>query len=180
MEDEILWSASGLAEFYKGTVESAEVGTKGKLLLVASDDGTFRGFDLSSSPPSEVFTHALGKPVLSCAANDSATFAVASTADGVVVVVDLAHPTALYAKWRRGDATVNDMAFLADDSVVLASADGCCTIVQINRENGTVYVKEELTGPDVDPLYSVRVGNIAFGDRGVIWDAGRDGTIRRY
>uniref|UniRef100_UPI00398F600F proteasomal ATPase-associated factor 1-like isoform X2 n=1 Tax=Pristiophorus japonicus TaxID=55135 RepID=UPI00398F600F len=142
-----------------------EIGTEGKLLLLAREDKKLQSIGLLSRQPIFMFE---GSDAFNCCTFLSSTYVLAGTQDGNIYQLDVRNTKAPLQIIHRSGAPV--LSLLPCRAGFMAShGDGSCYIIQQDQD----YVIE-FTGPDCDPIYKV-----------VLWEkfaytCSRDGTVRKY
>ncbi len=162
-----------------------EIGTDGKLLLLAREDSKVTGVGVGSRK--EVFTSPLPSPgnkvistgpntfAVGCQGGEILTFDLRKSSSSMRQIVSatqtpildlMMHPRS--PKPNRPGVDEFNRSFWA------AKSDGTCVLINpaFSAEKPTRLV--QLTGPDCDPVYQIKH------DGNNIYTACRDGNIRRY
>lgn len=151
-----------------------EVGTVGKLLLLAQEDGFLEGVDVRNKE--KVFQVKCSSAV-NCCAFLSEHEAVGGTEDGSLWCVDVRSPSSPVGVFRRSSSPILSLSTTGDRAFLASSRDGACFCwsAKLLRHGGSEEVTSwELIGPDYDPVYSIcRSAN-------TVHSACRDKTIRKY
>ncbi|XP_070569091.1 proteasomal ATPase-associated factor 1-like isoform X2 [Ptychodera flava] len=143
-----------------------EIGTEGKLLLLAREDGVLQGIGLHSRQSVFEFN---GSAAFNCCASLSSTHVIGGTQDGHIYILDIRNTSAPYREIQKSRSPV--LCLLSHNNRFIASTgDGTCYSVNPENMNQT----EEFTGPDCDPVYGLAVHNET------LYTACRDMHIRKY
>ncbi|NXL80072.1 PAAF1 factor, partial [Leptocoma aspasia] len=142
-----------------------EVGTEGKILLLAREDKKLQGVGLQSRQPVFLF---VGSDAFNCCTFLSSTYILAGTQDGNIYQLDVRNTNAPVQVIHRSGAPVLSL-LPYQDGFIASQGDGTCFIVQQDLD----YVLD-LTEADCDPVYKV-----ASWER-EIYTCCRDGIVRRY
>ncbi|NXJ72763.1 PAAF1 factor, partial [Rostratula benghalensis] len=133
-----------------GTPEKApserEVGTEGKILLLAREDKKLQGVGLQSRQPVFLF---VGSDAFNCCTFLSSTYILAGTQDGNIYQLDVRNTNAPIQVIHRSGAPVLSLLPYRD-GFIASQGDGTCFVVQQDLD----YVLD-LTEADCDPVYKV-------------------------
>ncbi|NXO69828.1 PAAF1 factor, partial [Phainopepla nitens] len=163
--------AAGAADssLHLGTPEKPpserEVGTEGKILLLAREDKKLQGVGLQSRQPVFLF---VGSDAFNCCTFLSSTYILAGTQDGNIYQLDVRNTDAPIQVIHRSGAPVLSLLPYRD-GFIASQGDGTCFIVQQDLD----YVLD-LTEADCDPVYKVASWEKE------IYTCCRDGIVRRY
>ncbi|KAJ1120340.1 hypothetical protein NDU88_008512 [Pleurodeles waltl] len=142
-----------------------EIGTEGKLLLLAREDGKLQGVSLQSRQP--VFLYS-GTDAFNCCTFLSSAYVLAGSQDGNVYQLDVRNPsTPVQTIQRSGAPVLSLMPF--KEGYIVSQGDGSCFIIQQDADHII-----ELVGADCDPVYKVAVSEK------LVYTCCRDGIIRKY
>ncbi|XP_070605558.1 proteasomal ATPase-associated factor 1 isoform X1 [Erythrolamprus reginae] len=142
-----------------------EVGTEGKMLLLAREDKKLQGLGLQSRQPVFLF---IGSDAFNCCTFLSNTYLLGGTQDGNIYQLDVRNTKSPIRVIRRSGAPVLSL-IPYKDGFIASQGDGTCFIMQQDLDHVV-----ELTGPDCDPVYKVSL----WGKE--IYTCCRDGLLRRY
>ncbi|NWZ85557.1 PAAF1 factor, partial [Poecile atricapillus] len=142
-----------------------EVGTEGKILLLAREDKKLQGVGLQSRQPVFLF---VGSDAFNCCTFLSSTYILAGTQDGNIYQLDVRNTNAPVQVIHRSGAPVLSLLPYRD-GFIASQGDGTCFIVQQDLD----YVLD-LTEADCDPVYKVASWEKE------IYTCCRDGIVRRY
>nr|XP_056714558.1 proteasomal ATPase-associated factor 1 [Euleptes europaea] len=142
-----------------------EVGTEGKLLLLAREDKKFQGVGLQSRQPLFLF---VGSDAFNCCTFLSSIYLLAGAQDGNIYQLDVRNTKAPVRIIRRSGAPVLSL-LPYKDGFIASQGDGTCFIIQQDLDHIV-----ELTGADCDPVYKVATWEKQ------IYTCCRDGLVRRY
>ncbi|XP_060538709.1 proteasomal ATPase-associated factor 1 [Pantherophis guttatus] len=142
-----------------------EVGTEGKLLLLAREDKKLQGVGLQSRQPVFLF---ISSAAFNCCTFLSNTYLLGGTQDGSIYQLDVRNTKAPIRVIQRSGAPVLSL-MPYKDGFIASQGDGTCFIMQQDLDHVL-----ELTGPDCDPVYKVA----PWGKE--IYTCCRDGILRRY
>uniref|UniRef100_A0A8C5JJP5 Proteasomal ATPase-associated factor 1 n=1 Tax=Junco hyemalis TaxID=40217 RepID=A0A8C5JJP5_JUNHY len=142
-----------------------EVGTEGKMLLLAREDKKLQGVGLQSRQPVFLF---MGSDAFNCCTFLSSTYILAGTQDGNIYQLDVRNTNAPVQVIHRSGAPVLSLLPYRD-GFIASQGDGTCFIVQQDLD----YVLD-LTEADCDPVYKVASWEKE------IYTCCRDGIVRRY
>ncbi|NWV30154.1 PAAF1 factor, partial [Origma solitaria] len=142
-----------------------EVGTEGKILLLAREDKKLQGVGLQSRQPVFLF---IGSDAFNCCTFLSSTYILAGTQDGNIYQLDVRNTNAPIQVIHRSGAPVLSLLPYRD-GFIASQGDGTCFIVQQDLD----YVLD-LTEADCDPVYKVASWEKE------IYTCCRDGIVRRY
>ncbi|XP_054509816.2 proteasomal ATPase-associated factor 1 isoform X2 [Agelaius phoeniceus] len=163
-----IWSAedaSCVVTFKGHKGGEREVGTEGKVLLLAREDKKLQGVGLQSRQPVFLF---IGSDAFNCCTFLSSTYILAGTQDGNIYQLDVRNTTAPIQVIHRSGAPVLSLLPYRD-GFIASQGDGTCFIVQQDLD----YVLD-LTEADCDPVYKVASWEKE------IYTCCRDGIVRRY
>nr|XP_033804681.1 proteasomal ATPase-associated factor 1 isoform X3 [Geotrypetes seraphini] len=142
-----------------------EIGTKGKLLLLAREDKKLQGVSLHSRQPVFLFG---GSDAFNCCAFLSSVHILAGSQDGNIYQLDTRNTqTPVQVTRRSGAPVLSLMPFR--EGYITSQGDGSCFIIQQDLDRVI-----ELTEPDSDPVYKV-----ALWEK-LIYTCCRDGIVRKY
>ncbi|KAL9969515.1 hypothetical protein ACROYT_G021737 [Oculina patagonica] len=151
-----------------------EVGTKGKLLLLAKEDGFLDGVDVYNR--NKVFQFKCPSAV-NCCAFLSEHEVVGGTEDGCLWILDVRSPSFPAGIFRRSASPVLSLSTLDNRGFLASTGDGSCfywTAELLSQGRRGEVTSWELIGPNCDPVYSIcRSAN-------TVYSACRDATIRKY
>ncbi|NXW34207.1 PAAF1 factor, partial [Phaetusa simplex] len=142
-----------------------EVGTEGKILLLAREDKKLQGVGLQSRQSVFLF---VGSDAFNCCAFLSSTYILAGTQDGNIYQLDVRNTNSPIQVIHRSGAPVLSLLPYRD-GFIASQGDGTCFIVQQDLD----YVLD-LTEADCDPVYKVASWEKQ------IYTCCRDGIVRRY
>ncbi|NXH94527.1 PAAF1 factor, partial [Pachycephala philippinensis] len=142
-----------------------EVGTEGKILLLAREDKKLQGVGLQSRQPVFLF---VGSDAFNCCTFLSSTYILGGTQDGNIYQLDVRNTNAPIQVIHRSGAPVLSLLSY-QDGFIASQGDGTCFIVQQDLD----YVLD-LTEADCDPVYKVASWEKE------IYTCCRDGIVRRY
>ncbi|NWI54030.1 PAAF1 factor, partial [Calyptomena viridis] len=142
-----------------------EVGTEGKILLLAREDKKLQGVGLQSRQPVFLF---VGSDAFNCCTFLSSTYILAGTQDGNIYQLDVRNTNAPIQVIHRSGAPVLSLLPYRD-GFIASQGDGTCFILQQDLD----YVLD-LTEADCDPVYKVSSWEKE------IYTCCRDGIVRRY
>ncbi|XP_069496234.1 proteasomal ATPase-associated factor 1 [Ambystoma mexicanum] len=142
-----------------------EIGTEGKLLLLAREDGKLQGASLQSRQ--HVFIYA-GSDAMNCCAFLSSVHVLAGSQDGNIYRLDLRNPSTPVNTVHLSGAPVLSLVPFREGYAV-SQGDGSCFIIQQDMDHII-----ELVGADCDPIYKV-----ACSEK-LVYTCCRDGIIRKY
>uniref|UniRef100_A0A4W3JWI1 Proteasomal ATPase-associated factor 1 n=1 Tax=Callorhinchus milii TaxID=7868 RepID=A0A4W3JWI1_CALMI len=142
-----------------------EIGTEGKLLLLAREDRKLESFGLHCRQPIFVFE---GSDAFNCCTFLSSTQLLGGTQDGNIYQLDIRNTQMPIQTIHRSGAPVLSL-FPCREGFMASHGDGSCYIIQQDQDYSI-----ELTGPDSDPVY-----------KAVLWEnfaytCSRDGFVRKY
>ncbi|NWQ62138.1 PAAF1 factor, partial [Neopipo cinnamomea] len=142
-----------------------EIGTEGKILLLAREDKKLQGVGLQSRQPVFLF---VGSDAFNCCTFLSSTYILAGTQDGNIYQLDVRNTSAPIQVIHRSGAPVLSLLPYRD-GFIASQGDGTCFILQQDLD----YVLD-LTEADCDPVYKVASWEKE------IYTCCRDGIVRRY
>ncbi|KAM9263365.1 proteasomal ATPase-associated factor 1 [Cariama cristata] len=142
-----------------------EIGTEGKILLLAREDKKLQGVGLQSRQPVFLF---VGSDAFNCCTFLSSTYILAGTQDGNIYQLDVRNTNAPIQVVHRSGAPVLSLLPYRD-GFIASQGDGTCFIIQQDLD----YVLD-LTEADCDPVYKVASWEKQ------IYTCCRDGIVRRY
>ncbi|KAG8449116.1 hypothetical protein GDO86_015971 [Hymenochirus boettgeri] len=149
----------------KETPSDREVGTEGKLLILAQEDKLLKGVGLHSRESIFVFE---GSDAFNCCTAISSVGVLAGAQDGNIFHLDIRNPKIpIETINRTGSPVLSLVPF--KDGYIASHGDGSCFITQQYSDEVL-----QLTGPDCESLYKV----VAFEKN--IYTCCRDGLIRKY
>ncbi|KXJ23715.1 proteasomal ATPase-associated factor 1 [Exaiptasia diaphana] len=149
-----------------------EVGTQGKLLLLAREDGVLSGIALQSREQVFEFKN---PSAFNCCTFLSGFEVCGGTEDGKIWILDIRNPSSPLAMVQRSKSPLQSVLSLGNTGFVASSGDGSCFYWDTSNSlsNGKSFTWE-LIGPDCDPVYKTcRHGN-------TIYTVCRDALIRKY
>ncbi|KAM4047155.1 proteasomal ATPase-associated factor 1 isoform 2-T3 [Anomaloglossus baeobatrachus] len=142
-----------------------EIGTEGKLLLLAREDGKLEGVSLQSRQ--SVFTFD-GADAFNCCTFLSSVSVLGGGQDGNIYQLDIRNTKApVQTVFRSGAPVLSLVPFR--EGFVASQGDGTCFILQQDLDHVL-----ELTDPDCDPVYKVAIFEKSA------YTCCRDGIIRKY
>uniref|UniRef100_A0A8D2J0L6 Proteasomal ATPase-associated factor 1 n=1 Tax=Varanus komodoensis TaxID=61221 RepID=A0A8D2J0L6_VARKO len=147
------------------TPSEREVGTEGKLLLLAREDKKLQGVGLQSRQPVFLF---VGSDAFNCCAFLSSIYLLGGTQDGNIYQLDVRNTKTPVRIVHRSGAPVFSL-LPYKDGFIASQGDGSCFIMQQDLDHVV-----ELTGPDCDPVYKVAVWEKQ------IYTCCRDSIVRKY
>ncbi|XP_065601820.1 dnaJ homolog subfamily B member 13 isoform X4 [Cyrtonyx montezumae] len=142
-----------------------EIGTEGKILLLAREDKKLQGVGLQSRQPVFLFD---GSDAFNCCTFLSSTYFLAGTQDGNIYQLDVRNTNAPIQVIHRSGAPVLSLLPYRD-GFIASQGDGTCFIIQQDLD----YVID-LTEADCDPVYKVAPWEKQM------YTCCRDGVVRRY
>lgn len=142
-----------------------EVGTEGKLLMLAVEDKTLRGVGVRSRK--EIFT-VHGPAAFNCCGFISSEKVLGGCQDGTIHVVDVRNPSSPAQVIQLSSSPVLCIQGFRD-GFIAGTGDGSCFHHDLNTQS-----THEFTGPDCDPIYDFSY----HGD--MLYTACRDHIIRKY
>lgn len=142
-----------------------EIGTEGKLLLLAREDGKLQGVSLQSRQP--VFLYA-GSDAFNCCTFLSSAYFLGGSQDGNIYQLDVRNTSTPVQTIQRSGAPVLSLVPFKEGYIV-SQGDGSCFIIQQDVDHII-----ELVGADCDPVYKV-----AFSEK-LVYTCCRDGIVRKY
>uniref|UniRef100_A0A6I8QGV9 Proteasomal ATPase-associated factor 1 n=1 Tax=Xenopus tropicalis TaxID=8364 RepID=A0A6I8QGV9_XENTR len=141
-----------------------EIGTEGKLLILAREDKMLEGVSLQSRDSVFIFE---GSDVFNCCTFISSVGLLAGGQDGNIFHLDVRNPkTPVETICRTGSPVLSLVPFR--DGYIASHGDGSCFIAQ---DFDQVL---QLTGPDCEPVYRVAAWEK------FVYTCCRDGIIRKY
>nr|XP_042706564.1 proteasomal ATPase-associated factor 1 isoform X3 [Chrysemys picta bellii] len=142
-----------------------EIGTEGKILLLAREDKKLQGVGLQSRQPVFLF---VGSDAFNCCTFLSSIYLLAGTQDGNIYQLDVRNTKAPVQIIHRSGAPV--LCLLPyRDGFIASQGDGTCFIIQQDLDHVI-----DLTEADCDPVYKVATWEKQ------IYTCCRDGMVRRY
>lgn len=150
-----------------------EVGTKGKSLLIAKEDGFLDAIDVYNR--NKVLQFKCSSAV-NCCTFVSEYEVVGGTQDGSLWVVDMRSPRLALGVYRRSASPILSFSTLSNHGVLASTGDGSCFFwrSEVLSQTSEDFNSWELTGPDCDPVYSVGCS------ANTVYTACRDAKIRKY
>ncbi|KAI0222285.1 Proteasomal ATPase-associated factor 1 [Lamellibrachia satsuma] len=145
--------------------DEKEVGTDGKMLLLACDNGHLLGHALQGGE--KIFDVSCCDAV-NCCTFVSDTLVVCGTQDGHIYLVDIRN-TGVPLKIQSENRSAILSLLPSRQGVYISTGDGSCFYQNQHFETVT-----ELTGPDIDSVYRVAT------DGCFLYTSSRDGTVRKY
>lgn len=142
-----------------------EVGTGGKLLVLACEDRYLRGVGVHSRQM--VFEFPCSSAV-NCCSCLSGTDVVCGTQDGHLLHVDIRNTRSPVQSWLHSAAAVTSVLPYRN-GFFSSQSDGISMFHKTNSEESC-----QLTGPDCDPVYKI------VSDGTHLYACCRDGAIRKY
>lgn len=142
-----------------------EVGTEGKLLLVACENRSLRGVAVSTRQ--QVFEFPCLAAV-NCCCYISPTLVACGSHDGQLNLLDLRNTSTPVQTWLHSAAAVYSLLPFKD-GFLSSQNDGICMFHSTNAEDTW-----QLSGPDCDPVYRIASDGKNF------FTCCRDGVIRKY
>lgn len=161
------WTPTSQGEQEKSDRES---GTEGKLLIVAKDDGSLDGIDVSSRE--KVFQCKFEDALNSCCfVNEHRV--VAGQQNGSLIVIDIRNTSQPEMILKHGKSSVSCVEPYFKDRVLVGRSDGSCACLCFDKPNSNLITKE-FVGSNHDPIYDISLS------KDVIYTACRDGVVRKY
>lgn len=142
-----------------------EVGSEGKLLLLAREGGSLEGYGLNSRQ--KIFTTS-GSDAFNCCAFLSSEVVAGGTQDGKIYLVDIRNTSQPQTVIEQSASPVKCMMGYKD-GLIAGTNDGCCFYFDLK----TGFL-QEFTGSDFDPIYSIAL------HQNHLYTACRDHVIRKY
>ncbi|KAM3933928.1 proteasomal ATPase-associated factor 1 [Leptodactylus fuscus] len=142
-----------------------EIGTEGKLLLLAREDKKLECVSLQSRQ--SVFTFD-GADAFNCCTFLSSVNILGGSQDGNIYQLDIRNTKVPVQTMSKSGAPVLSLAPFRE-GFIASQADGTCFILQQDLDRVL-----ELTEPDCDPVYKVAVSEK------LVYTCCRDGVIRKY
>ncbi|XP_062910514.1 proteasomal ATPase-associated factor 1-like [Mobula hypostoma] len=149
----------------KHQISEREIGTEGKLLLLAREDRKLQSIGLLSREPIFMFE---GSDAFNCCTFFSSTYVLAGTHDGNIYQLDIRNTRTPVQVIHRSGAPVLSL-LPCREGFMASHSDGSCYIIQQDQD----YVIE-FTGPDCDPIYQVVVREK------FAYTCSRDSVVRKY
>ncbi|KAJ7391366.1 Proteasomal ATPase-associated factor 1 [Desmophyllum pertusum] len=169
-----LWCRDLISPGRNAVSSEREVGTEGKLLLLAKEDGFLDGVDVHNRK--KVFQFKCPSAV-NCCTFLSEYEAVAGTEDGSLWILDVRSPSCPVGVFRRSSSPILSLSALGDRAFIASTGGGSCfcwSAELLNRGRRGEVTSWELIGPDCEPIYSIcRSSN-------TVYSACRDANIRKY
>ncbi|XP_029457974.1 proteasomal ATPase-associated factor 1 isoform X2 [Rhinatrema bivittatum] len=147
------------------TPSNREIGTEGKMLLLAREDKKLQGVSLRSRQPVFLFS---GSDAFNCCTFLSSIHILAGCQDGNIYQLDVRNTETPVHITRRSGAPVLSLV-PCREGYIASQGDGSCFIIQQDLDHVI-----ELTEPDSDPVYKV-----ASWEK-LVYTCCRDGIIRKY
>ncbi|XP_056417112.1 proteasomal ATPase-associated factor 1 isoform X1 [Hyla sarda] len=142
-----------------------EIGTEGKILLLAREDKRLEGVSVNSRQP--VFTFE-GADAFNCCTFLSSVNVLGGGQDGNIYQLDLRNTKVPLHTVSKSGAPVLSLSPFRE-GFIASQGDGTCFILQQDLDHIV-----ELTEPDCDPVYKVAVSEK------LAYTCCRDGIIRKY
>ncbi|XP_053564708.1 proteasomal ATPase-associated factor 1 [Bombina bombina] len=142
-----------------------EIGTEGKLLLLAREDKKLQGVSLHSHEPVFLFD---GSDAFNCCTFLSSVSILAGAQDGNIYQLDVRNTKTPVQTVCKSGAPVHSLCPFRE-GFIASQGDGYCFILQQESDH---FV--ELTDPDCDPVYKVAVWEK------LVYTCCRDGIVRKY
>ncbi|KAM7308869.1 putative WD-repeat protein [Ixodes scapularis] len=142
-----------------------EVGTEGKLLVVGTEAGTFRGVGVHSRQT--VFELKAPSAINCCCSMGQNRF-LYGTQDGDIYMLDARQPREPSLTWANSSSPALSL-ITHKQGFMVGRADGSCSFEPLEGAQSFC-----LTGPDCEPVYHIA------SDGDCIYTACRDAVIRKY
>ncbi|XP_071497768.1 proteasomal ATPase-associated factor 1-like [Diadema antillarum] len=142
-----------------------EIGTEGKLLLLAREGGSLEGYGLSSTQ--QVFRLPC-EAAMDCCAFLTSEIVAGGSQDGKIYLLDIRNTSGPLSVFQQSASPMQCMMGYKD-GFIAGTRDGSCFYFDRQTES-----LREFTGPDCDPVYSLAV------HQSKLYTACRDGAIRQY
>ncbi|XP_077976991.1 proteasomal ATPase-associated factor 1-like [Glandiceps talaboti] len=149
------------------TPSEREIGTEGKLLLVAREDNILQGIGLHSR---ESIFKMSASAAFNCCAVLSTTHVIGGTQDGSIYILDIRNTSEPFKIIQRSKSPVLHLKS-HHNGFVASTGDGSCYYM-----NPDSNYTDEYTGSDFDAIYGFAIHE----DTGILYTACRDGCIRKY
>ncbi|XP_031559625.1 proteasomal ATPase-associated factor 1-like [Actinia tenebrosa] len=149
-----------------------EVGTEGKLLLLAREDGILSGVGLHSRHMVFEFK---SLSAFNCCAFLSEYEVCGGTEDGKLWILDVRNPGSPLAVVQHSKSPLLHILPFGNGGFLASSGDGTCFYRDVNQSRQDRKTSTwELIGPNCDPVYRIcRHGN-------TVYTVCRDACIRKY
>ncbi|XP_077307337.1 proteasomal ATPase-associated factor 1 [Lithobates pipiens] len=149
----------------EATPSDREIGTEGKLLLLAREDKKLEGVSLNSRQ--SVFTFD-GSDAFNCCTFLSSLVILAGSQDGNIYQLDIRNTKVPVQTICKSGAPVLCLVPFRE-GFIASHGDGICFILQQDSDHLL-----ELTEPDCEPVYKVAVSEK------LVYTCCRDGIVRKY
>lgn len=169
-----------------------EVGTEGKAIATAGEDGVLRVFDIRTrnetatfaAPPAPQAEAVANAPhatnAFNCCAGSSAQTLVGGTESGHIVAWDLRNPAEPLHTLRLTSAAIRKLAFSASGKLWATTGDGAAVGIRAANATERTRVDVSLTGPDYEPIFGLGVATSPSDGATVVATGARDGVVRFY
>lgn len=147
-----------------GTVDEAEVGTDGKLLVVGGENGILFVVDLKGR---KVLRQVALQSPIQCVTSTAGRSVIAGCENGAIVILGI-DDLKISGQIHDSDSPVTSVMTLAN-GFLAGKQDGSCIFYNSSSNQRVV-----LSGADVDPIFSIAK------DERFIYTGARDGKIRKY
>ncbi|KAF9564994.1 hypothetical protein EC968_004293 [Mortierella alpina] len=159
-----------------------DVGTEGKVVIAASENGTLYGLDVRASEEAFQRKSYHGAPLRACAYSAQHSIVASGTSDGVVEIFDIRKTDGVLNRFQRGTAGISSLAFTEPyeapghgPQLVVGCDDSGLYETKSLREE-TIQVQREYVGYDLDgPCHARPIG----GGRGLV-AISKEGGMLRY
>ncbi|KAF9544288.1 Proteasomal ATPase-associated factor 1 [Mortierella hygrophila] len=151
-------------------LDPKEVGTDGKLVIAASENGTLYGLDVRASEEAFQRKSYNKAPLRACAYSAQHSLVVSGTSEGVVEIFDIRKTDQVLNRFQRGTAGISSIVVSApsSSSSALSSGQNCPGLIIGCDDSGvyetkpiqgetTVQVLREYVGYDLDGPARARV-----------------------
>ncbi|XP_063807246.1 proteasomal ATPase-associated factor 1 isoform X1 [Pseudophryne corroboree] len=147
------------------TPSDREIGTEGKLLLLAREDKKLEGVSLQSRQSVFEFD---GSDAFNCCTFLSSLIILGGSQDGSIYQLDIRNTKVPVQTVCKSGAPVLSLTPFRE-GFIASQGDGTCFIIQQDSDHLL-----ELTEPDCDPVYKIAVSEK------LVYTCCRDGIIRKY
>ncbi|KAG0362395.1 Proteasomal ATPase-associated factor 1 [Gamsiella multidivaricata] len=162
-------------------LDPREVGTEGKLVIAASENGMLYGLDVRASEEAFQWKSFNKAPVRSCLFSAEHSLIVTGTSEGVVEVFDIRQSEQVLSRFQRGSAGISSLALSAPkDSVgqgphLLVGCDDSGLYETKSLRDPRIEIEREYVGYDLDGPAHIRV---VAGGHGVVAISKEGGLLR--
>lgn len=180
--------------------DSREVETEGKLLLAALEDGTCRGYDLTSK--SEIFTIRTPSPLTTLDYNASKNLLITGSRNGLINMFDIRNSRTPLISFRRNDSPVLHTHLMTASTTpgsidtVIATADGQCYHLSFpsstsgsdsqsdlsTLDASEIHLVSEFVGYDLDAIVGCHVREKSMG-KITVWTTGghqKESVVKKF